>query len=285
MGFPQNIYSAWQQVCKELKSAHGELDCFIMADEQHQAVLVTSRTLRLNGLYYIPVRAFWQMSKNAETQAEAETLLHLFAYLNQQAGVPFYQQGGSFMDEQYETLETWLTDLCQEEGEEEAACRQEQLDEMYQLRQAGGHIMPLLQNPELLANLHVVIETHMKSIDPCLAAIAKRFSDLYTEYPARTIYDHIHTELLYPNAGDTISPHQYTGFYWSPYDQFADELDEMINSAFQEMAIVEEPVLLTVFDQMPETDKGQPFDYERRLYDLMDELREYLKECEHDQRN
>jgi hypothetical protein len=283
--FPQNVYGAWQTVRGMLEEIDNDLECLIVADENRQAVLATAQTLRLNGLYYIPVRAFWEISGCAAKHAEADTLLHLFAYLHQQAGVPFYQQSGSFMDEQYETLETWITDAREEEGEEETAYRDEQLAEMYRLRQAGAHLMPLLAKPELLANLHEVVARNSPLVPAELAAIAERFSDLYRQYPELTLYDNIHTDLLYPGGEETVRPDQYTGFYWSPYDDFADQLDEMINCAFQEIAVVEEPVALIVFDHLPQPPPVPPLDYERRLYALMDDLRDYLMKLENEKHN
>lgn len=279
--FPQNIYQTWQQVAAMLNGRDKQLECVIVKTEIQEAVLATAKTMRLNGLYYIPVCGYWKLKNRVGMNAETETLLHLFAYLNQQAGVPFFQESGCFIDEQYDTLETWLSDM-QDEDEQEEPYRQEQLNAMYELRKAGAHLMPEIQNPKLLTDFSEILLSRRNELCSELADIATGFAELYIEYPKRTIYDHTDTALLYPDDNETIRPDQYTGFYWSPYDCFSDQLDEMINCAFQEIAIVEEPVAVTLFDQLSASDGKDPLDYEMRLYELMDRLRDYLMELENE---
>lgn len=280
--FPQNIYVAWQTVRQELMEVDKNIECYIIKDEQREAVLATAVTLPFNGLHCIPVRAFWALSQRAEKQAEAETLLYLFAYLNQQAGVPFYQEPDSFMDYQYENVENWLNDSEDEtEDDEEREHRDAQLADLYQLRQAGGHIMPLLHNPRLLANFHEVVSRNLSAVTPELAEIARQFAALYNQYPDRNAYQNINAELQNPFGEDTLRPDQYLAFYWSGYDELCDMLDEHINCSLENLSIIEEPVALTVFDKKPVAHEVPPLDYERRLFKLMDELRDYLEDCEH----
>lgn len=279
--FPQNIYHSWAKVENMLNEKDKQLACFIVSNDRHEVVLATAKTLPLNGLYYIPACGYWKLKHRAGVTAETETLLRLFAYLNQKAGIPFFQQSGCFIDEQYDMLETWLSDM-QDEDEQEEPYRQEQRDAMYELRKAGAHLMPEIQNPQLLENLSDLLLSSSYELNSELAGIAVKFAELYAEYPKRTIYDNTNAALLYPDENETIRPDQYTGFYWSPYDCFADQLDEMINCAFQEIAIVEEPVALTVFDRMPAPNRHDPLDYERRLFELMDELRDYLMNLENE---
>lgn len=261
-----------------------DIECLIVADEERQAVLATTKTYRLNGLYYIPVKAYCAMTGDKACQAEAETLLHLFAYLHQQAGVPFYQESGSFMDYQYDTLDNWLQDM-EEEDPEEKEWNEERRGVIYELRQAGAKLMPLLQDPQRLQDFAAVIARNGTKIDGRLGGIAASFLALYRQYPDRNIFDNLHTDLLYPGEEETITPDQYTGFYWSPYDCFATELDEMLNSSFQEIAVTAEPVSVTCFDRLPPAQQLPPVDFETRLYGLIDELRDYLIDREDEERN
>lgn len=285
LAFPQNIYSTWHNVGRALQAIDKGLHCFIIGDEKHQSVLATAKPMDVAGLYYIPVKAFWLMSVSGENTAETDIILRLFAYLNQKAGLPFYQESGSFMDEQYETLENWLSEAEAEEDGEEQNWFSAQLDALYEIRRAGGHLLPLIQNPVLLKDFRKVCARNIPKVDEELAAIAQQFLQLYADYPKGSLYDHIHTELIYPHEEETIRADQYTGFFWSAYDPFADELDSLVTSQFQEIAVMEEPADLKIFDSLPATEQIPVLDYENRLLLLIQDLRDYLNRCEYEKYN
>jgi len=57
----------------------------------------------------------------------------------------------------------------------------------------------------------------------------------------------------------------------------------MIDNEFQEIAFMDEPVHITLFDKLPEnliTD----FDFETRLFNLIDQLSRLLNQYDHEQR-
>lgn len=286
VAFPQNIYSAWQTARNELHEIDKNTECYIIGDEKRQAVLATAVTLPFSGLHCIPVRPFWYMSHRADKQAEAETLLHLFAYLNQQAGIPFYQEADSFMDEQYDNLQCLINDMQNDtDDEEEIEYRECQNSDLYELRQAGAHMMPLLHNPALLTGFHKIIERNLSAIPEELATIAAAFAELYRTYPENHVYQNINTELQNPFGEEAMRPDQYLSFYWSAVDELCETLDEYVNCAFENLSIIEEPAEIIVFDRLPQQPKQPPLDYERRLFKLMDELRDYLEEQDYGKYN
>jgi hypothetical protein len=280
--FPQNIYRAWEIV----KSPCGDKTCIILQDGKQQAVLATVETLDLNNcLFYIPVRLYWRLAKSAQRQHLAELVMCLFAYLHQQAGLPFYMDSGTFMDSQYNMLEQWINEVQYEEEPDENVYRKAQEEDIYELRQAGAHIHRLIDNPEWFTKMESVINTftqdHPEETE--WVEIAGEFLSLYQQYPKRTITDNIRTELLCPGEDERITPDMYTGFYWSGKDNLCDELDDMINNNFQEMPVMDEPMYIQTFDCLPEQ-PVQPFDYEDRLYDLIEKFRDLLNkyDCKHD---
>src|SRR6185437_2889223 len=99
------------------------------------------------------------------------------------------------------------------------------------------------------------------------------FLKLYKDHPKATIFDNTRPDLLCPDEDERLTPEQYTGFYWSGKDCFADELDDMINCSFQEIPVMDEPVALHLFDELPGT-KFYDFDFEIRLFALMEKLRD-----------
>jgi len=276
--FPQNIYKAWEAV----KNACGDKTCIILKDAGSRAVLATVETLDLNNcLFYVPVRPYWFLAKSEKQQHLAELILSLFAYLHQQAGLPFYMDSGTFIDNQYDMLEQWIGEVQYEEAnedeQEENGYRKAQEDDIYELRQAGAHIHRLIDNPEYFATMESVViafsQTHSDETE--WVEIAGEFLSIYQDYPKRTINDNITTELLCPGEEDRITPEMYTGFYWSGNDNLHDELDDMINNNFQEMPVMDEPMCIQRFESLPEQPE-KPFDFEDRLYDLIEKFRDLL---------
>ena len=283
--FPQNIYYRWQQVANKVTAIDKNYHCMITADRGKRAVLSVVKTFDMNGLHYISVRAYWRWAQCAEQQAIADLLTVIFAYLHQVVAIPFYAENNSFMNYQYDTIEQWIYEL-EDEGmndEENKAWKQEQEDTMYELKQAGCHILRLIQDPGQLARMEQVVMEykHRDSSELEFALIGIEFLQLYIQYPKRTVADNIKTDLVYPEETDRITIDQSTGFYWSSKDCFADELDDMIDSTFQEISVMDEPISVQLFDKMPLNDNTD-FDFETRLFGLMDRLRELLKDYDHE---
>jgi len=287
--FPQNIYRTWQEVEKQVLDIDSEHHCMILEDKGKQAVLTVVKTLDLSHcLFYIPVRAYWQWWQNAEQKAIAELVTVIFAYLHQVVDIPFYAENGSFMDCQYDTLEQWISE-AEDEGnndEEEKEWRQQQEDTLYELRRAGGHIMPIIKNPDWLARMEQVVTGyhHRDNWELEWELLAIEFLQLYRQYPNRSLPDGIDPDLVYPDEEERIAVYEYTGFYWSDKDCFKHELLEMINCCFQERPVMEEPTAVHYFDTMPDPDR-KDFDFENRLIDLIERLRDLLNDYDHEEHN
>lgn len=275
--YPQNIYKAWEAV----KSSSRNNNCIILQDGKQQAVLATVETLDLNHcLFYVPVRPYWRLAQRAQQQHLAEVVMCLFAYLHQQAGLPFYMDRGTFIDSQYNMLEEWIKEVQYEEAENDEdsnGYRQAQETDIYELRQAGAHIHRLIDDPQWLDKMENVIVNFAQDYpdETEWVTIAGEFLTLYQQYPNNTINDNISTELLCPGEEERITPEMYTGFYWSGKDNLCDELDDTINNQFQEIPVMDEPMYIQTFDRLPEQ-PDKPFDFEDRLYDLIEKFRDLL---------
>ncbi|MDP9047199.1 MAG: hypothetical protein M3N14_03625, partial [Bacteroidota bacterium] len=108
--FPQNIYHSWQAVSEAISDIDKNYHCMIIADKDKRAVISVVKTFSLNGLYYLPVRAYWRWAQCAQQQRVAELITVIFAYLHQVVEIPFYAENGSFMDGQYDALEQWMSE-------------------------------------------------------------------------------------------------------------------------------------------------------------------------------
>ncbi len=278
--FPKNIYSSWQAIEKQVKANDGNAHCVIINDKAKKAVLSVVKTLDLSlCLFYIPVRPYWKWLQNPEQKRISDLVTVVFAYLHQVVDIPFYAESGSFMDYQYDTLEQWIGET-EDEGmndEEDKAWRQQQEDTLYELKRAGGHIMPIIKNPDWLAKLERIILAyhHQDKEELEWELLAVEFLQLYRQYPKRSITDSIQTDLIYPNEEERISVYEYMSFYWSDNDIFQHELLEMVNSSFQERPVMDEPTAIYRFDTLPEPDR-KDFDFENRLFDLIERLRDLL---------
>jgi hypothetical protein len=262
--FPQNIYRTWQVVCEGLKAKDSQLDCFIACDDTHTATLATvSRYDTGMNLYYIPVRPLWHWVQSSQAQKLAELLLAICAYLHQVVQIPFFTEAGSYVGSQYQMIEDWVNDDEQEEEE-----RQQQLGEVYTLHNAGLKLHEQIRNPHYLERFADMVD-NFRPVDTWeqeWEAIGKEFLQLYRRYPQRSIFDNVHSGLLYPEDEDRISADQYISFYWSGNDCFSDTLFDAINCNFQEIPYMDEPMHLQKFDGLPENDRPD-FDFEDRLFE------------------
>lgn len=262
--FPQSIYQTWQAVCEALKAKNSQLDCFIACDGSHNATLATvSRYDTGMNLYYIPVRPLWHWVQSVEGQKLAGLLLSICAYLHQVVGVPFFTENGSYVGSQYQMIEDWVNDDEQEEEE-----RQKQLDELYTLHNAGLKLYEQIRDPHYLEQFADVV-ANFRPVDNWeeeWQAIGTEFLQLYRQYPQRSVFDNIHSDLLYPEDEDRISADQYISFYWSGEGYLAETLFDTVNCNFQEIPYMDEPMHLQIFDRLPEHDKPD-FDFEDRLFE------------------
>lgn len=278
--FPQNIYQTQQTVIAKLKAIDNKLSCFVAEDEQHTATLATVKRYDTGmTLYYIPVRPLWQWMESGQYPQITELLICLFAYLEQVVKIPFYTEQG-YLSYQYQTLEEWVND-----DQEEDEYHQVQLDELYLMQNAGQKIYMQIIKPESLSRFEIVIANFNASEDWLRdwQMVGNEFLSLYKQYPNRSVFDHIQSDLLYPEGEERIHADQYISFYWSGNDCFQDSLFEMIDNHFQEIAFMDEPAHVQLFDHLPENTIPD-FDFETRLFELLDKLSQILNKYDHEQR-
>ena len=279
--FPQSIYQTWQTVCEALKAKDKRLECFIACDDSHTATLATvSRYDTGMNLYYIPVRPLWHWVQSSQAQKIAELLLCICAYLHQVVGIPFYTENGSYVGCQYQMIEDWVNDDEQDEED-----RQQQLDELYVMHNAGLKLHEQIRTPQYLERFADVVENFCPADnwEQKWQAIGMEFLQLYRQYPQRSIFDNIHSGLLYPEDEDRISADQYISFYWSGDGCLADTLFDTVNCNFQEIPYMDEPMYLQKFDRLPENDSPE-FDFEDRLLEQVWNFCKLLNDHDDDER-
>lgn len=274
--FPQNVSAVLEKLSSQrFDGASGML----LQDKGCPAKLATVKTYDTNFcLYYIPVRPLWQMKNEQHKQPFFEITRTLFAYLYQVVGIPFFREQG-YLDGSYDALENWIKEIDDEydkdtDDKEEAIYRKRQFAELELLKKAGDELLPEIKKPLDMAQWEEqirqipVTEKHGRE----LRAVAEEFLKLAKDYPKRAIKDTMHYELY--DAGDSdyqIYWENYISFYWSGEDSLQEMLYKMVNDEFQEMGYQEEPIAIQWFDS-PQAKPHHDFDFETRLFSLLDEL-------------
>ncbi|OCX54225.1 hypothetical protein BEL04_08175 [Mucilaginibacter sp. PPCGB 2223] len=285
--YPQNVFRAWEQIAHQVKQVDKKMDCVIMTDKKHQATLATVKQMDTGmTLYYIPVRPLWNWAQQAEHQAIAEMLTAIFAYLHQIVKIPFYTENDSYLYAQYETLGQWLDEGdYDEDNEEEKEWQEIQSDALYVAQNSGLHIYRLIIQPEYVSNFRQTIADFEVSntCDLEWLGLANEFYELSQDHPNRSIFDNIRPDLYYPEEEERIDAEQYISFYWSGTDCLSDTLDDMINTNFQEISIMDEPLAVQVFDGLtPIT--NETFDFETKLFELLNKLSSLLNKYDYEER-
>jgi hypothetical protein len=283
--FPKNIYKAWQDVEEKLRRRDSNLHCMIVQDKKLTSVLAVAKTYGLGyDLYYIPVRAYWNWYKSPEHQRVAELVSVIFAYLYQVVEIPFYADNFTYMNGHYDTLQNWVSDEERdEENSEEMEFYQLQQDTLYELFQAGAHIVKQIADPNLLKNMEKVVMgfRHRDEAELELEFLGVEFLALYQKYPGLSLNSCTRPDMVYPLEDERISPEMYTSFYWSAKDCFADELHSMISNEFNEMCVTDEPVTIRTFEIMPEQADIE-LEFADNLFGLMEKLSEILIKYDHE---
>lgn len=289
--FPQNITAVLEKLSSQRFDGASAM---LLQDKGRPARLATVKTFDTHFcLYYVPVRPLWQMKNERAKLPYYELTRTLFAYLYQTIGVPFFREPG-YMDNTYDSLENWIRELDDEYDEddenddkEERQYRKRQFKEIDIMRSAGDTLLPEIKAPFDLQTweqqLQQIPVADKQGRD--LREVANELLKLAKDYPERAIKDTMHYELHDASEDDySIYWENYISFYWSGKDTIEDMLFRMVNDEFQEMGYQEEPVAIQWFDT-PQEKPCHDFDFETRLFFLLDELTGILNNFDDEEPN
>ncbi|MHB8206972.1 hypothetical protein [Mucilaginibacter sp.] len=274
LSFPENITEAYKMVVAQQPPAF-DLEVKIGQDKTHCLCLATTKTFNTNyQLYYIPVRPLWKMRGVKEEEPLYQLLIAVFAYCYQVAGIPFYNEPGT-IEGNYDTIQNWLDE---ENDEPEEPFRERQRNELKLLKQAGDILQPEIQKTFSLIELEACLTKYQQTekCDAHLMEVVYEIFKLTKDYPKRAIKETMHYEYEKGDS-ETIYWEQYISFYWSGEDYLSETLFQMVNDEFQEMSYQEEPVNTQWFDQ-PQEKASHVFDYEPRLFSVINRLAELLND-------
>jgi hypothetical protein len=281
LSFPDNIHEAYKKVVAQQNRAF-DLEVKICQDKEHDCCLATAKTFNTNyHLYYIPVRAVWKMRGVKDEQCQYQLLIAVFAYFYLVAGIPFYNEPGT-IDGNYDTIKNWLDE---ENDEQEEPFRERQRNELKLLKLAGDVLQPEIQRTFSLKELETCLANYQQgeNCDTQLIEVVYEIIKLIKDYPKRAIKETMHYEDE-KGDNDTIYWEQYISFYWSGEDCLSETLYQMVNDEFQEMGYQEEPMNLQWFDK-PQEKACHVFDYEPRLFSVINRLAELLNDYDYEEPN
>jgi len=281
LSFPENIREAYKGITAQQPKG-ADLEIKICQDENHACCLATAKTFNTDyHLYYIPARPIWKMRGIKQELELYQLLIAVFAYFYQVAGIPFFSEPGT-IDGNYDTIKNWLDE---EPEDEEETYRLRQKNELKELEKAGEILLPEIQKPFTLKGLEACFAKYRKTAncDTHLIEVVYEIIKLIKDYPKRAIKETMHYEDE-TGDNDTIYWEQYISFYWSGEDCLSETLYQMVNDEFQEMGYQEEPMSLQWFER-PQEKTSHVFDYEPRIFSLINSLSELLNDYDYEEPN
>lgn len=269
--FPLNIVMAYEELKHQLSSINPNLELIVLEENNRKGYLATVQTFNIgNTLYYIPIRPLSNLLQNADCQQEAELLLFVFAYLYHVVDIPWFMNCGSFLEDTYNCIESWLMDEP-EPGEEEEIL--EKLATFQQMNKEGIILERRLQEKKKLQGWQSNIKRFLPKDEfgISLKRIAQFAYELHKNYPNTSILHSVIPDLLFPEYEERLHIDHYLSFFWDDNDALYDSLIDYINVSLQEYGLTDEPVSLQRFSQ-PQSRITHCLDFETRLFTLIDDL-------------
>lgn len=274
MIYPQNICNAFAHAQSQMKLINKEIDLLILSDDEFGCSLATVRVLNTGTtLYYVPVEPLLRIIKQDEKKQMIRIVLSVFAYLCQVAKMPFCDEG-SFVGGNYTMIQEWMEE---QPDEWEPAEFRERLSEIKNVFRYGKIIKRQIEKKIHLQQFASRVDRFVPAspVESELLQAAKKMNDLFIRYPNRSFFDNIHQSLLYGDTEESIPPDQYFSFFWSCDGWLCDDLMENINTSFQEIVALDEPLSIQLFHQ-PQQEIKHDLDFERELLSIICDLADAL---------
>ncbi|MFD2968803.1 hypothetical protein [Sphingobacterium bambusae] len=224
-------------------------------------------------LYYIAVEPLFYMLRDKSRKKASHLLLSVFAYLFQVARIPYHRQEGNYLHYTYDMLQDWKL----QDDEEDL----EFLQEYSRMEYIGDAIELKIQNPANLLYFEKLVVGFYPKDDfdrDCLKLTELAFA-LFSKYPDGRIYDKFQEGSFEEEEDDIsrqISLDNYISFYGSACGGLSDLLIETVNTDLQEFTSIDEPTIFLPIDDREI--KGNNFDFETKLFTLLEDLSILLNE-------
>lgn len=269
--YPVNISMALNELRNQLRDNCNVDFREIRLMEDQDSVFFAERKRFDTGrtLYYIPIVQLSQMLDDPSCKASADLLLSVFSYLYHVADIPYHRQESSYLYSMYEMLSDMNLDQ-EEEGEAHAEffSQYERVneigDQMERMLSDTIHLDRFGQRLADLANANgFPAECHK---------VAQGFFALYQQYGDTPIHRNFGAETDLEDDEDEriVELDKYVSFFESDEGMIGESLMNAVNTDLQELYNIDEPANYIPFDGR--TIKDNDFDFEKRLFDLLEDL-------------
>jgi len=272
-GFPYNLALAMWDIENKIKQSNYDWNQFKLIKSNRRIHFAKEEQFFTNtSLYFIPVVPLFKMLHDKKCKKNAQLLLCVFSYLYHIADIPYYRQQDSYLYWIYEMHEEWME---QEEEDSQNYWREFKIS-----KNIGDIIEKRILN---LKNLDF-FEQRLKcfkiksEFDIICHKVATQAFALYSEYPKSTIFRNKPSSEEEPEEDDYrnrgIGMEMYISFVANTKGSLYDNIEDSINAEFNEYGSIEEP---TVYLPINGTGISKAdFDFENRLFALMEELHQVL---------
>ena len=220
-------------------------------------------------LYYIPIVQLNEMLGDPTYKESADLLLSVFSYLYHVADIPYYRQEDSYLNSMYEML----SDMKLNE-EEEGEANVEFFSEYERVNEIGDQLERMLSDNihlkrfgQRLADLANASGFHAEC-----HKVAQGFFALYQQYGDTPIHRNFgaETDLEEDEDERIVELDKYVSFFESDEGMIGESLMNAVNTDLQELYNIDEPANYIPVDGR--TIKDNDFDFEKRLFDLLEDL-------------
>lgn len=264
--FPYNISTSLNELREILKKTTQDWreirlihhnNCTFFASEERFNTGMT--------LYYVPVLPLHTILADTDTLQAGLLLLSVYAYLYQVLSIPYYRSEDCYLSSIYETLEMWNLDERDDDT----------LDELQYAKGIGDTMKTKICDTE---NLHS-FEKRLKGFKPNTDfdrethKVAKQFFGLFKKYPKTRLdrkYFPLRLREEMEDGDNSVTFDNYVSFCASFKGDLFESLCQFVNEDLQECCEVDEPTCFLPFDGR--TIKGNNFDFERQIFDRLDDL-------------
>ncbi len=248
-----------------LRFVQGHTTAFLVSEERHSTG---------QSLYYVPVLPLFKMLQDKHHKKAAALLLSVGAWLYRIVNIPYYRQEDAYLYYQYDMIKDWVE---QDTDEEYDSTERHDLEAAATI---GDRMEKKLRHP---ANLEWFARRLGRlraydELDGECHAVATIAHSLFTQYPNESVFRNApireetqDNDAYYDN--EVITMDKYISFSADTEGWLFDTVADTVNNDFNECGETEEPQLQKCFDGNPITGS---FDFERRVFDLMDRLCDIL---------
>ena len=273
-GFPYNIQLALWEVQGKLRDSRYDTRVSLVTESGKWHITTTQDYDTGAALYYIPVVPLYLLLRDYKRKLQGQLLQCVFAYLLH-IGTPFYRGAESFLHWQYEVIGEWLHETPQEWEPEDF---HQQVSQWKAAQTVGDRILKKIGNPILLREFQKRLDAFVPTDgnqQEC-HRVAKGIYRLYREYPKGNVFAHARGMGISEEDGETVWMDQYISCVADTRgDWLSKQLQEGVNSFFQECAQMQNPTIVRTFkDTAPK--ERETLDFESRLFPLLGALIQLL---------